>query len=139
VSVPIHTITAPAIFVSSPTMCANGYNSVSIDPPAQGSWQTINWTIEHGSIYPNTYFGSPASSASINGDGSGIPPVVHVSVVDGYYCSAESSATIPIRVLTPPAITLASPSVCTGGTIHARIPQPDQWNNWQSVQWTATN
>src|SRR5258708_8570769 len=58
------------------------------------------WTIDHGTITG----GNGTTNVTYTADASGQPVVLHVHVQDWGYCTADNSATIPIRSLSPPVI-----------------------------------
>ncbi|HEY2094264.1 MAG TPA: hypothetical protein VGJ81_20540, partial [Thermoanaerobaculia bacterium] len=131
----LRTIAAPDIHLQTPNICpTNGYNQASIDGPSSGSWMNITWTIEHGAITSsantqNVYFA---------GDGSGIAPVLHVTVQDDRGCTAENSATVAIRTIDKPAVTTGGPTTfCNGGEVTLTAPSGFMsylWSNGQTTQ-----
>jgi hypothetical protein len=145
-TIAIRTIVPPVMHTYQEEVCPNGYGSVYIDGPADGGqWAQVTWSAEHASIDPQTYGGGyAATSASYMADGSGLPVVLHAAVTDSGYCTAQAVKTLPVRVLTPPAITTLD-GVCTGAYVTATVAPPPGDNTypypppqWSSVQWSAT-
>ncbi|HEX3111165.1 MAG TPA: hypothetical protein VHU41_18830, partial [Thermoanaerobaculia bacterium] len=136
VTVPLHTIAPPVIrTIYTDSMCTTGWNWVSVDEPSGAAWSSIAWTVQNATIL------GPAESQYLNfqGDGSGNPPVVSVTVVDENMCSASSSITIPLRTLDPPAISVygGDDPLCPNVQGAAQIPSNGPDNQpWASIQWT---
>jgi large repetitive protein len=135
VTVPLHTITAPAVTVRDGNMCATGQNYASVATPAPSGpgWVSIQWTVAHGTILndPST------SQIWFTADNSGQPVVVTVDVVDEQGCNAQSVVTVPIRTIAPPAITLWDSTMCSQGYDSATVgPPAPSGPGWTSIAWT---
>src|SRR5260221_154601 len=125
---------APTIQVMYPSMCASGYDSAYIDPPAGGgTWQSIAWTSDHATID----YGAGTPNISFTADGSGLPVMLHVHVKDYSACEADGSATITIRTIGVPSVQVMYPAMCANGYDSAYIDPPPGGGSWQSVTWTA--
>ncbi|HSY49453.1 MAG TPA: hypothetical protein VLC46_11620 [Thermoanaerobaculia bacterium] len=141
VTIPVRSIAKPVVQTYPSAICPNSMGEATIGPPAEGGdWATYHWTITNGTILPNSG-GDSYAYVYFTSDPGGQPVTVQVTATDTYGCSATSDpVAIPIRVLDPPPITVASPSVCTGAYIDAHIDSPAYPNSpWQSVTWSATN
>jgi hypothetical protein len=131
VTIPIRTISAPAVHTFEANVCPTGNGDVYVDAPASGNWQTIYWTIEHGSLP----YGNTSPSAFFTADGSGLPVVLHVTVTDFGACQAQNSITIPIRTISAPAIHTFEANVCPTGNGDVYVDAPAS-GNWQTIYWT---
>ena len=134
-TVPIRTITPPALHLYDPAICANGSSFASVDSPSEqyNSWQQVTWSVDHATI---TY-GQGGPSISFTADGSGQAVVIRVHVKDNYGCEADVTGTVGIRTITPPTIRLYEPSMCANGSTFASVDAPtEQYNSWQGVTWS---
>ncbi|MEA2238471.1 MAG: hypothetical protein QOC81_3195, partial [Thermoanaerobaculia bacterium] len=138
VTIPVRTIAKPTVQTYPDSICAGAYGNASINPPAVGYWQSYHWTVTNGTISES---GDSSQYLSFHSSPSGQPVTVQVTATDSYGCTVTSDpVTIPVRVLAPPPISVASPSVCPGGYLEAHIDPPGfPSGSWQSVSWTATN
>ncbi len=140
VTIPVRTIAKPVIQTFVSAICPGSPGYASVNPPAEGGyWSSYHWTVVSGTI--TQWSGDSGPNVSFYTSPAGQPVTVQVTATDGLGCSATSDpVTIPVRVLDPPPITVASPSVCTGAYIDAHIDSPAYPNSpWQSVTWSATN
>jgi ELWxxDGT repeat protein len=123
-SVPIRSIAAPTISLSTPDMCPGSTDTASIS----GSWASITWTVTNGAIAgPNG--GNSAVFTAANSAAT-----VTVTVTDANGCTATNSVQVPIRTIPPPVISLDTPDICPGGSDFASIP-----GSWSNIQWSVTN
>src|SRR5205085_5129781 len=137
-SLPVRTIAAPVIHLNADAVCPGAYGSAYIDSPepvnGPNGWSTVHWTIDHGTINYES-----GSSVSFSTDATGLPATLTVTATGSYGCTNSASAAVPVRVLTPPAITTASPDVCPTSEVHATVAPPDVMQSWSSISWSATN
>jgi len=131
ITIPIRTIATPAIHTYEDNVCPTGFGQVYVDLPPAGSWDSIVWTIEHGSLP----YGNNSPSASFTADGSGLPVVLHVTVRDYGHCEAQNSITIPIRTIAAPAIHTYETGVCPTGMGQVYVDLPAA-GSWDSIVWT---
>ena len=137
VTIPVKTIAQPVIHLDTPEVCPGGQDFASIDPPAQGSWSSQNWSIIHGSILspPN------ATPVYFAADMSGVPPALTVVATDGSGCQTFGSVTIPFATIAAPEIHLDHTPICAGGSgdqSYAWI-DPPATGGWTNVQWSVDN
>ncbi len=136
ITIPIRSIPTPAVHTYEAGVCSTGSGQVYVDGPASGnSWQTIYWTIEHGSLP----YGNTSPSASFTADGSGLPVILHVTVADFGECQAQNSITIPVQANTPITIHTDQPAVCINGYGAATIDDAPPENPWTSINWSVEN
>src|SRR5437764_7671853 len=137
-TVNVRSVPPPVIHLNADAVCPGAYGSAYIDSPepvnGPNGWSTVHWTIDHGTI---TY--ESGSSVSFSTDATGLPATLTVTATDSYGCTNSASAAVPVRVLTPPAITTASPDVCPTSEVHATVAPPDVMQSWSSISWSATN
>jgi len=132
ITIPIRTIPAPAVHTYEGTICPTGPGQVYVDPPAGGSWDSIVWTIEHGSLP----YGNTSPTASFTADGSGEPVVLHVTVRDYGHCEAQNSITIPVGTAAAVSIQPDYSTVCVNGYGAATIAPPSPGQSWSWINWT---
>src|SRR4051794_23913825 len=136
ITIPIRAIPPPAIHTYEADVCPTGFGQVYVDPPAAGGWDSIVWSIEHGSLP----YGNNSLSASFTADGSGQPVVLHVTVRDYGHCEAQKSITIPIRSIAAPSVNLNPESnVCPGSSSAAYVSDPAEGGYWSSIVWSIEN
>jgi hypothetical protein len=138
-TVPIRTLTKPAIQLDQTLMCPNGQNGASIDtalypppPPSQFSqYGGYEWHITNG-----TFIGGQFSShATFVHDGSANPVQLYVIYRTNDYCQTTSDVTtVPLSTPTPPTISLDTPDVCPYGNDSASIT-----GSYASIWWDITN
>src|SRR5205823_10381564 len=61
--VALRTIPEPTITTATPTVCPYASSTASIQPPAEGSWTYVNWTITNG-YFPSTQYPYQTTYAS---------------------------------------------------------------------------
>src|SRR3954454_20493661 len=132
ITIPIRAIPPPAIHTYEADVCPTGFGQVYVDPPAAGGWDSIVWSIEHGSLP----YGNNSLSASFTADGSGQPVVLHVTVRDYGHCETQNSITIPIRTITAPVIHTYEANVCPTGFGQVYVDSPAAGGSWNSIVWT---
>jgi PKD repeat protein len=96
------------------TVCPNSLINYSITSTLPGN-VTWSFTNGNGTIYP---FGTDNTSASVDFTGSGPWTLKAEQTVNG--CAGNVTVNIS-PVPPPPAITLSSPSICSGGTVTATV------------------
>ncbi|MEA2162938.1 MAG: large repetitive protein [Thermoanaerobaculia bacterium] len=137
ITIPVRTISKPVIQTYPAAICAGSYGSASINPPAEGSWQSYHWTITNGIIAP--WSGDSSSYVSFNSDAGGQPVVVQVTATDSYGCTSTSDPiTIPVRTIPKPTVQTYPAAICAGSYGSASINPPAE-GSWQSYHWTVTN
>jgi large repetitive protein len=139
--VALRTIPAPVITTAATSLCRNGISTASVDPPAEGTWQYVNWNITGGLFQSNQY---PYQSTSANGpnvtfysDGTG-PVTLTVQGYDSLGCQSPSATKqIPLRTIPAPTITSSVPSLCGSMQGNASVAAPAE-GTWQYVNWNIT-
>jgi len=137
--VPIRTIPAPQIS-APPQVCTYTPATASIQPPAEGTWQIVTWSILGGSFvdangnpiqYPN---GETVRFYANSSD----PVTLFVSAQDSFGCmGSQGTITIPTQPGAggpPPSIVLSSPDVCGTETHTASVE-----NVFTSYSWSVIN
>ncbi|HEV7923516.1 MAG TPA: hypothetical protein VGR02_22250, partial [Thermoanaerobaculia bacterium] len=115
VTVPVRSVAPPVIHLDRTTMCPGTINLAFLDPPAQGSWQNVSWTIQNGTMSNGGYPPSqPQTSAAFNSDPTGLPATLTVTATDNFGCSNTASVTVPVRTVAPPVIHLDRTTMCPG-------------------------
>jgi hypothetical protein len=141
VTIPVRTIAKPTIQTWPEALCpgAHGFASINQQTEPNSSWVSYHWTVLNGTILE--WSGDSNSFVHFNSNAVGQPVTVQVTATDGSGCTATSDpVTIPVRVLTPPPISVNSPSVCAGSYVQAQIGSPAFPDGpWASVTWSATN
>jgi hypothetical protein len=137
--VPIRTIPAPQIS-APPQVCTYTPAVASIQPPAEGSWQMVSWSILGGSFIDAN--GNPITNPT--GEtvrfyaNSSDPVTLFASAQDSFGCmTLQGTITIPTQPGTggpPPSIVLSSPDVCGTETITASV-----GNTFTSYAWSLIN
>ncbi len=136
VEVPLRTIPAPVLNAPASVCAFSITNSISIQPPAEGTWQSVSWTITGG------VFGYAPGSTSAFGESVGFSPTgtgpvtITVSAMDSFGCAATRTVEIPVRVVPPPTIS-APPAFCSLDPVGITAAPPAQ-GTWQSVSWSVT-
>jgi hypothetical protein len=128
VQIPLRALTPPTITVDKPSVCPSfGEVTATID----GTWTNIYWSPWNGEIVSQN--GNTVTVRSTSPT-SGIELTAYVTDAEG--CNAmTNSVQIPLRTLTPPAITVDQPSVCPGsGMVTATID-----GDWANINWSALN
>src|SRR4051794_618451 len=119
VTIPNRNIPAPVITLATPDMCRYGTNTASV--PAQ--YANYSWSINNAYLMSgdgtNSITFTPNSGMAESTD----PVTITLFVMDINGCPApQSTVTVPIRTIPPPAITLATPDVCRYGSDTATVP-----------------
>jgi hypothetical protein len=140
--VTLRTIPAPTITTATTTLCPYATSTASVQPPAEGSWAYVSWSITNGYFPTNTYpyQASYASGTNVSFTSNGNGPVtLTVQASDNFGCMAPpASAQVTLRSIPQPTITTATPSVCPYATSTASI-QPPAEGSWTYVSWSITN
>src|SRR5258708_29194572 len=99
--------------------------------PGNG-WCAVPLTVDHGTITG----GNGTTNVTYTADASGQPVVLHVHVQDWGYCTADNSATIPIRRISAPMIHTNNTDITPTGQAYANIDGPATGTSWNNVTWT---
>ncbi len=138
-TVPITYLPAPVINAPA-NICYGEPSTASVDPPAEGEWVSVWWTITNGELASpmgggtDSTMGNPVGFRA-NGNG---PVTLTATVSDATGCtSVVATKEIALRVVDPPAINAPS-NVCPGQNASASITQisPDPFTY---VSWSITN
>ncbi len=127
ITVPI--VAAPQITLATPDVCPYGSDTASVPAGFANYW----WSVSGGYISS----GDGTNSITFH-PGSGMPgnpgPVtLTLFVQDANGCLApQATATVPIRTIPAPQITVATPDVCPNGTDTATVPA-QYANYWWSI------
>jgi hypothetical protein len=137
ITIPVRTIAKPTVQTYPDAICAGSYGSASINPPAEGSWQSYHWTVTNGTIAP--WSGDSSGYVSFNSSANGQPVIVQVTATDSYGCTETSvPVTIPVRTIAKPTVQTYPDAICAGSYGSASINPPAE-GSWQTYHWTVTN
>jgi hypothetical protein len=122
-TIPGNAAPTPVITLSSPEVCPHGSGSASVSNTSGcGSY---SWSVQHGTIVGSTW----ESSVNYQSDGTA-PVVLTVQVWSPDSCAVSASATVPLKSIAPPVITLSAPEVCPYGEGTASVPNTYGGYSW---------
>jgi hypothetical protein len=127
ITVPIRTLAAPAITLGTLDVCPQGTDTASVPP----NYAHYYWFVSNG----NVMGGQGTNSITFSPDYSGQPLTVNLDVDDASGCSApHATASVAIRTIPAPTITLGTPDVCPQGSDTASVPP-----NYAHYYWYVSN
>ena len=130
-TVPIRSIPAPQITLATPDVCNLGSDTASV--PAQ--YANYFWLVTNGNIISGDGTNSITFRPSGGMPGSNNPVTISLFVQDANGCpSPQATATVPLRTIPAPQITLDTSDVCPNGSDTASVPA--QYANYY---WLITN
>ncbi|HEX2831633.1 MAG TPA: hypothetical protein VHW00_01385 [Thermoanaerobaculia bacterium] len=141
-TIPRRTIAAPEIVTNTDSTCEMGVYDATLAVPAEGTWQSVYWTIENGVFLRNEY---PYEATYANGlnvryrSNSPQAVVLSVNAMDSLGCYAPpATKSVPRRTIAAPQIVTSTEFTCEMGVYDATLAAPAA-GTWQSVYWTIQN
>ena len=133
-SQPLSSLAPPTLLIGpQPSVCAGGTASAYVPE----DYASYSWSVQNGTI---TGQSADNKSVMFTPDGSGNPLLVSVQVTNANGCTASNSATVPLRSIDPPVISVGpEPDVCPGGTGSAYVAYDYASYDWSIQRGTITS